>query len=227
MAEGGLDREIVDKFLMTIREGDDEGFRIILDRFPALASARDPGGVSALMLALYHHREEMARVMGRMKEPDIWEAAATGAEAKLRELLAENPTRANEPAPDGFSPLGFAAFFGHEACARILVGFGADIDAGARNPAKVTPLHSAIAGGHHGVVRFLIERGAQVNARQQLGFTPLHGAAVTGDLDTVLVLLTAGADPSLTSDDGKTPIDLAIGKGHHQIASILEKKTRL
>jgi ankyrin repeat protein len=225
VAEQRIGKESVDAFFAALQGGDPEGARNLLGRYPALASARDPAGVSALMLALYHRHAELALAMAQAKTLDVWEAAATGAAPRLRELLRELPFRAGETAPDGFSPLGFAAFFGHEECARILVEHGAEIDACAKNPTRVAPLHSAIAGGHHGIIRLLIERGARVNIRQQHGFTPLHGAAATGDADTILVLLTAGADPSLTSDDGKTPLDVALDRGHARLAGILDGKT--
>jgi ankyrin repeat protein len=222
-----LKSEVVEEFLAALRGGEEEGARALLESHPALASARDPAGVSALMLALYHRHADLARTIAESRKMDVWEAAATGKVPRLRELLREVPVRVNETAPDGFSPLGFAAFFGHEECARILLDNGADIDARAKNPARVAPLHSAIAGGHHDIIRLLIERGAQVNIRQQHGFTPLHGAAAAGDADTLLVLLTAGADPFLSSDDGKTPLDVAIDRGHTRVARILERKTRI
>ena len=118
MAE--LKSEVVEEFLAALREGDGERARRLLESHPALSSARDPAGVSALMLALYRRLDGFAGTIAESRKMDVWEAAATGAAPRLRELLRESPGRANEPAPDGFSPLGFAAFFGHEECARTL-----------------------------------------------------------------------------------------------------------
>ena len=70
-----------------------------------------------------------------------------------------------------------------------------------------TPLHEAVAGGHHKVVDFLLEKthGAHVNCRANRGYTPLHLAAKNGQEECVKVLLNHGADVSLMDEHGKTP----------------------
>jgi ankyrin repeat protein len=67
----------------------------------------------------------------------------------------------------------------------------------------------------------LLDRGADVNARQQLGFTPLHAAAGNGDEAMADLLLARGADATLKSDDGKTPADVAAERGHTNLAERL------
>lgn len=68
-----------------------------------------------------------------------------------------------------------------------------------------TPLHEAVAGGHHKIVEFLLENGAHINCRANRGYTPLHLAAKNGHEECVKVLLNHGADISLMDDNGKTP----------------------
>jgi ankyrin repeat protein len=57
---------------------------------------------------------------------------------------------------------------------------------------------AAVDFGHHDFVRWLIERGANVNARAAAGSggTALHSAAWNGDLQMVKLLVAAGADIS-------------------------------
>lgn len=57
-------------------------------------------------------------------------------------------------------------------------------------------LISAVDFGHHDLVRWLLDRGANVNARAPWGSqgTALHSAAWNGDLDMVRLLVEAGAD---------------------------------
>ena len=43
-----------------------------------------------------------------------------------------------------------------------------------------TPLHEAASGGHWEVAELLIEKGADVNAKNNRGDTPLHYAAELG-----------------------------------------------
>jgi ankyrin repeat protein len=86
---------------------------------------------------------------------------------------------------------------------------------------KVAPIHAAVSNGDLEIVRMILERGADVNARQQNDYTALHGAAGAGRMDLVELLLAHGADPSAVTDDGKTPADVAQERGQAATASRL------
>jgi serine/threonine-protein phosphatase 6 regulatory ankyrin repeat subunit B len=60
--------------------------------------------------------------------------------------------------------------------------------------------------GHVGVVRLLLERGAEVNAAAIFGETALHYAAGGGHEQMVNVLLSSGADSSMKSHHGSTAL---------------------
>lgn len=67
------------------------------------------------------------------------------------------------------------------------------------------PIHHAARNGDTGVVRLLIEHGADVNAQNPRGHTVLYCAGGHGHLATLELLLSAGADPSVKfTHDGKT-----------------------
>jgi ankyrin repeat protein len=70
-------------------------------------------------------------------------------------------------------------------------------------------------------VRDLLAHGADVHARQELGFTPLHGAAADGNEEMIRLLLAHGADRAARADDGKTPADVARERGKKGIAELL------
>ncbi|CAK9253192.1 unnamed protein product, partial [Sphagnum jensenii] len=57
-----------------------------------------------------------------------------------------------------------------------------------------TPLHRAAEKGHLDVVKYLVEKGADVKAANKYGYTPLHWAASSGKLDIVKYLVEKGAD---------------------------------
>lgn len=65
---------------------------------------------------------------------------------------------------------------------------------------------------HVEVVSACIKAGADVNARDVLGFTPLLFAAEYTDNPAVITaLIKAGANANAANDDGETPFDLAKG----------------
>ena len=70
-----------------------------------------------------------------------------------------------------------------------------------------TPLHEAVASGHHDVLNYLLGKAGEshVNCRANSGYTPLHLAASSGHADCVRVLLKHNADISVTDEYGKTP----------------------
>jgi ankyrin repeat protein len=86
-----------------------------------------------------------------------------------------------------------------------------------------TMLHAFAAHEDERGVRWLLEHGADVGARDTSGMTPLHVAfrRNTG-VRTVGALLEHGADPKLRDNDGKTPLDLASEKSRHKIVKLLE-----
>jgi ankyrin repeat protein len=78
----------------------------------------------------------------------------------------------------------------------------------ARDPRSVnrTPLIMAAERGHVGMVRLLLERGADVHAGSEYGTTALHEAAAGGHEEVVSILLSHGADHSRKDDYGDTPL---------------------
>lgn len=59
------------------------------------------------------------------------------------------------------------------------------------------------------VVKLLLERGADVNARTSWLRTPLHDAIIYRDIEFVKLLVEAGADIGLKDKWGKSPLDKA------------------
>jgi uncharacterized protein len=204
-----------------VRKGDAGEVEKLLDGDPTLLAARR-SGVSALLFAVYAGHPEIARLfLDRGAEPDVFEASATGEIGRLEKRLAEDPSRANAVASDGFTPLGLAAFFRQRDAVRLLLARGALVNTASQNAQRVAPLHSAVAGGEEGIVADLLAHGADVAARQELGFTPLHNAAAGGNETIIRLLLERGADRSARSDSGKTAEDIARDRGHSQAAELL------
>lgn len=211
-------------FFDAVKSGNvDEVRRLVRDR-PVLAGARDANGVSGILTAIYNRRPEVAAALVEAGVPiDIFEASALGLVDRLTALLKEDPALVSAYAPDGFYPLGLAAFFGHLDAARRLIAAGADIHAAARNPFKVQPIHAAAASRNLEILRAVLEAGGDPNVPQQQGFVPLHEAASNGNREMAELLVKHGANPRLANEAGKTSIDLARAKGHPALADWLEK----
>jgi uncharacterized protein len=208
--------------IAAIASGNLDQLKVLLGEDRSLAGARDASGVSAMMHALYRQRKDMVDVLrGAGLEFDVFEAASLGRSDLVGEIVERDPRLAFARSGDGFTPLHFAAFFGHESVARVLLEHHADAGVVADNPMKVMPLHSAAAGRNLAIVRALLEHGAPVNAKQQQGWTALHEAAQQGDQPMVDLLLKYGANPNAKNDDGVTADQLAQEKGHADLAERL------
>jgi len=71
------------------------------------------------------------------------------------------------------------------------------------------------------MLQFLIDSGADINARNNNGNTPLHEAVWVGSLESVKILVTAGADTESENEYDATPFDLAESNGQEEIAGVL------
>ena len=206
-----------------LKAGDAAALRRVLDQDPVAAEARDPSGVSLLMHAIYFGQRDLAEtIAGKKRELDIFEAASLGRMDRLTQHLRDTSV-INAYSKDGFTALHFASYFGQPDAARLLLESGAKVDAVAKNPTQVMPLHSAASSRNLEAARLLLEHGAPVNARQQGGWAPIHAAAQNGDRDMVQLLLQHGAETNITNDQGKTPAMIAQEKGHAGIAALLKK----
>jgi uncharacterized protein len=204
----------------AVNADDVDGVTALLTEDPTLANARDDQGVSAIMLSRYRFARDVTDALLAVDpDLDVFEAAALGHGERLHVLLEDDPSLATAFAPDGFTALQLAAFFGKAESARSLIDAGAEVNVYSRNAFNVQALHSAAASRHHEVCRILVAAGADVNARQQAGYTPLHEAAQHGDIELVELFLSAGADPSARMDDGRTPAETADAAGHPDLAS--------
>lgn len=187
---------------------------------------RDQNGVSAILAAVYHgEKDVVAALLASGEQLDIFEAAATGQATQLQTLITQDPSLVNSYAPDGFTPLGLATFFGHAETVDALLAAGAEVNAAYRETMKLTPLASAIAVGRNDLARTLIAHGADVNARAANDLRPLHTAAARGNIESATLLLDHGADINATTENGRKAIAYAEERNHPEMVKFLQEKS--
>src|SRR5215471_1352389 len=154
-------------------------------------------------------------------------AARSGDVESARLLLADGAD-VNETAPDGISALTLAAHSGQGPVGILLLEKGAN-----PNAAEVgyTALHAAVLRNDLALVKALLERKADPNARLMkgtpirrsntdynlpntlIGATPYLLAAKFAEADIMRALAAAGADVKATLPNGTTALMLAAGLG--------------
>lgn len=218
--------ESAQRLQQSIAADDRVTARALVDADPALLDGEIAGGASAILLALYMGKRDLAQDFAQRKHAlAITEAAALGRSDALLAALAADPAAADMRSGDGFPALGLAVFFGHPKCAGLLLGAGADANAAAANPMRVAPIHSACARSDESqacaLAQLLLAFGADPNLQQQAGWTPLHAAAHRDQARLIRILRQAGADTTLRNDAGVDPVALATGEGRHAALAAL------
>jgi uncharacterized protein len=157
--------------------------------------------MSDLLQALYRgDRERVDELLAERPTLDLFEAAACGRTDRLRELLDEEPSRANAFGDDGFHPLGLACFFGHVEAARLLLDRGADVNVLSKNEhIQTAAIHAAVAAQgtdeatRYELVKLALEHGADPDLEQGGGSRALDAVRKNGDGRVERLLLEHGA----------------------------------
>lgn len=219
-----LKREMLD----AVKSGNLDKVRHLLTVDEKLKNAKTEEGQTAVLLAAYYRAAEIKELLLRQgAELNVYEAAAVGDAARVKQWVAETPGLVNSHSFDGYTPLGLAAHFGHEETAALLLQAGADPNLrGSDGKLDNMPLHAAIAGNHINLVRLLLDHGGGIDSpcegEWRKGFTPLHVAAHFNRVEIAKLLLERGANPALSHAGGLTPANYARTKGHAEIADLLD-----
>ena len=167
----------------------------------------------------------------------VYQAARDGS-SNLTDLLKRLKTEQRKTALETktedcghfVTPLIIAARNGHLNSVKILLGYGADIEA--RGTLKIgneviegcTPLWAAASFGRLDVVKLLIEQNADVDGKTSTGSTPLMTAAFNAHLDVVRCLVESGADVNVRTITENTPLIVACYHGHLNVVIYLIDK---
>jgi ankyrin repeat protein len=214
----------LNQFHEQVKHGDLAQVRSALAEDPSLLDATNASGQNAFLLAKYYHQDAIAEhLLSLNPKLDVFNACVAGRTDAVLAEIDRDPSLLKSHSSDGWTPLHLAAFFGHVDLAPSLIDRGADVNARSTNGLNNAPLHAAAAGGHTDLIALLLERGADVNARQEGGWTALHAASQSGNRRMVELLLASGADTAVRAANNQLPLDLALSRGHGEVAALLER----
>ena len=169
-----------------------------------------------------------------MRRPDpaaFFAAVQEPSADRVKAILADDPTLVSIR-NEGGTALHFAAIANDRVIVDTLLAAGADLNA-RDDTYQMTPIGWANEEGHDEMVRYLYERGAEVDLhraaayglldrvkelvkgpRRQVnalvgGWTALQLATVWGQTDVVELLLSKGGDPLVKDPYGRTTLEIA------------------
>ena len=144
----------------------------------------------------------------------LYYAAFCGFYDLAERLLTKHPNQVNARGGRIFAPLPAALYKKHFCVANLLYSHGAVVDV--RGDYERTPLYVA-SNGQVDILRWLLDHGADANARNCYGVSPLSRAAYTLYDDAVQVLLDHNADINSQSDGGETPLYWVLTRDYIEI----------
>lgn len=187
-------------------------------------NALDANGFAALHRAVRGEADRGVDPVLRAGAAAIVKALlAHGADPNLR-LRQQKPTlAANYLSLAGATPLALAAEVNNIDAVRALVNGGADVHIPTAH--NTTALMLAAGAGTEAsrprapeerataveTARFLVDRGANVNAVGEFGWTAVHAAAFQGLNDVIELLAAKGAKLDVKDSFGQTPLSIAYG----------------
>lgn len=202
----------------ALHSGDFPLFRKLIQRDDC-RKVTDPNGFSIIHYAAVNPSSQYLKEI-----MSVW----------LDRTMADDPSTLNAgvkkdtKAPLGYTPLHCAAAAGNIENMKLLFHFcfgkdSAVINLRAEN--GETPLNLAVQYNHLDAVKFLIQKGANVNNRMAHGMTPLYSAIHNGLKEIALFLMdVSGVDLNCPLENGTTAVYLAAELEELEILSKLIAK---
>ncbi len=184
--------------------------------------ASEPGAPSDVLMALYMGDRDKARALAAGLTLTLPELATFGDLVLVSERVSQHPVELHDYSGDGWTALHLAGFMGYASVVVRLLRAGADTAARSRNHQGNFALHASIAGRcEMPVITALLGAGADPAAVDAQSYSPIHLASSRGDRGVCELLLACGALRNVRTADGKSPGDIALERGHLDLAEWL------
>ncbi|CAH8665820.1 unnamed protein product [Dicrocoelium dendriticum] len=221
----------------------------LLLQYGADVHAKDKGGLVPLHNACSYGHLRVAELLiqhgANVNVTDLWrftplhEAAAKG-KFEICRLLLQHGADPNRKNRDGHTPIDLVKDSDSDVH-DLLRGDITVLEAAKRGnlarlqrlltPANIncrdvqgrnsTPLHLAAGYNNVEIVEYLLESGADVNAKDKGGLIPLHNASSYGHVDVAVLLIRYGTYVNAVDKWGYTPLHEAAQKGRTQLCALL------
>lgn len=224
---------VVDGFVAAAL-GDLRRIKKALAQDRAFATARDPGGLTALhccagsrlgarnkktrealleiaRLLLDNGADVKASVRSWSHDVDVVYFAVSSSQLELFELFLERGADPTAALPATLWRDGFEF-------AELALRHGATIDRAVDDGKPL--LNQLIRWGQIKSVLWLLDHGASPDLADAQGWTALHQAASRGNARMMEAVLAAGGDPTRRDATGSTPLDIAVEKKRVKLVSL-------
>ena len=163
----------------------------------------------AVWVDLYDIDAESGGQLPPERPSPLYYSALCGFHGLVRHIAIKHPQDANAIGGSYGFPIVAALCRNHFEVADLLLELGGRVDI--RDTRKQTVLHRTIDRHDKGTisaVQFLLEHGADVNAKRDDLCTPLHLALNVGNLKAARMLIEHHADVNARNDNGQAPLHL-------------------
>jgi ankyrin repeat protein len=177
------------------------------------------------LIALLLKHGAVADALGRYGETPLHEAVRMG-DFGIVKLLLANGANVNTLSREAFQGGIGMSRFGNAyegPVAEVAEDVPSPEEAPTRQIRQRTPLHLAAELGLTEIAKTLLEKGANMDGRDQSRATPLFEAARKGHQKVVRLLLAHKANVNAVNRDGETPLAAAVAAKQTEIAKLLRK----
>ncbi|XP_075250976.1 uncharacterized protein LOC142343163 isoform X2 [Convolutriloba macropyga] len=150
----------------------------------------------------------------------LHQAIAKNDESTVKEILVQKPHIVNLPSRRGETAIHVATINGYPNIIKMLSSMGSELSQ--QTPTGYQPIHLATLHKHIPCLDMLNSLDVDIDAKTPDQQTPLHLAAERGLLASVKWLIEQGAVLNFRNSQRKNPSDLALEKGHPDIAELIK-----